>query len=87
MKGWGRRTLSRRVFDGFGADGAVYVSNAEGVQIAGNEFSGRATDVPVALDLCKSVAVDSSKPLKVSTTAATDTASLTLNGPVTTVRK
>jgi hypothetical protein len=79
--------ISENRFEGYGPEGAVFVSNAQDVKLAGNDFVAGATDVPVALDLCRSVSIESAKPLKVSTTAATDMATLTLKGPVTTVRK
>jgi len=78
--------ISENRFEGYGASGAVLVSNAQDVRLSGNEFAGGATDTPVALDLCRAVSIDTPKPLRVSTTAATDTASLVLKGPVTIAR-
>lgn len=74
-------------FQGYGPSGAVLVSNAEDVRLGGNEFSGGATDVPIALDLCRSVSIETSKAVTVSTTARTEVTTLSLKGPVTTVRR
>jgi pectate lyase-like protein len=75
--------ISENRFSGYGAAGALSVSNAQDVRVSSNEFNGGGTDVPVALDLCRSVTIDTARALTVSTTAATDMPSLTLKGPVT----
>ena len=70
-------------FEGWG-ESAITVSNAEGVQIAGNDFGTGGSDVPIRLNLCKGVSIESTKPIKVATTAATE--GLNAQGPVTAVR-
>jgi len=79
--------IAENRFEGYGSEGAVFVSNAENVQIAGNDFAGGRSATPVALDLCRSVSIDAPRALAVSTTAATDMATLTLRGPVTTIKR
>jgi hypothetical protein len=70
-------------FEGWG-ESAITVTNAESVRIAGNDFGSGRSDVPIKLDLCKAVSVDSAKPITVSTTAATQ--DLRIQGPITTIR-
>lgn len=74
-------------FEGYGPAGAIHLSNAEDVRLSANEFAGGAAEVPVALDLCRSVSIETARPLTISTSAATDTKTLTLKGPIAVVRR
>lgn len=79
--------IAENRFEGYGPAGAIQISNAEDVRLSANEFAGGAAKVPVALDLCRSVTIETARPITISTSAATDTKTLTLKGPIAVVRR
>lgn len=79
--------ITENRFEGYGPSGAILVSNAENVRLGANEFAGGTADVPVALDLCRSVSVEASRQTTISTTASTDIPTLKLKGPISVVRR